>query len=125
MGDSIDLIVFVAPGPFGISSGEAILYLDANVFEIVDVVPGTLLGPQPLVGFKQIDQVQGTVKVAIARIGDTPLPSSEGQLAIVNALIKPNASLGEHEIRLEIALADHQFNSLGTQASGAKLVVAP
>lgn len=117
------MIVYVAPGSFGISSGEAILSFNANVIEVVDVVPGTLLGSQPLVGFKQIDNLQGTLKVAIARVGSTPLPSPEGQLAIVKAVIKRNAPSGEHEIGLAVAIADHQFNSLRTQATGVKLVV--
>jgi hypothetical protein len=118
------LVVLVTPGSFGISSGEANISFDPNVFEVVDVSPGTLLGTQPLVGFRQIDNTSGTVKIAMARIGTTPVPSSEGQFAIVEAVVKGTAPAGEYEVRLDLALADHQFNSVGTQVTGANVVVS-
>ncbi len=122
-GDAIELIVFVAPGSFGISSGEATISFDANVFEVVDVVPGSLLGSQPLVGFKQIDNSRGEIKVAVARVGTTQVPSPEETLVLAKLLARQSAPEGESRFNLHLALADHEFKSVAMVADGGSVIV--
>ncbi|MDP2948394.1 MAG: cohesin domain-containing protein [Chloroflexota bacterium] len=122
-GSVVEAAVVVNPGPLGISSGEATLSFNPQIFEAVDVQPGSLLGSQALVGFRQIDNVAGTVKVAIARTGSTHVPSPSGNFVVTRLKVKDSALAGEYGIGLRLALADHQFKSVAVAVEGGKVTV--
>jgi hypothetical protein len=58
------------------------LTFDGGAMEIASIEPGDLLGSNPLVGLKEIDNQAGTVKYALARMGATSVPTPPGVLPL-------------------------------------------
>lgn len=124
-GRTLEVTIVVDPGAHGISGGEATVSFDPEVFEAVDFQVGSLLGARPVVGFRQIDNTAGTVKVAVARTGDTAVPSPKGNFLVVRLLVSQSVLQTEHEIGLQLALADHKFEALFVVTAGGNVMVGP
>jgi len=82
-GESIQLNVQVDPGQNGISGGEIEISFDPSFFQVIDVAPGDLLGANPLIGTERIDNNAGNLIYALARVGQTPVPTSSGTFAVI------------------------------------------
>ena len=79
-GTEFTLALAVDPGRYGISGGEVLLEFPPSVFEVVSYTPGSLLGLDSIVGVQQVDQSSGTIRLSLARVGATPVPTPPGQL---------------------------------------------
>jgi len=109
-GDVFSVNVTVDPAGKGISGAEVKIAFDASVVECEDVSPGDLLGDSPIQGKKEIDNENGTIWYALARIGDTPVPTEEGTLAVLSFKVKEDAPEGTYYLRITSAkLTDENF----------------
>ena len=86
-GDAFSVNVTVDPAGKGVSAAYVKLAFDASVVECEDVSPGNLLGDSPLEK-KVIDNESGMVWYALARIGDTPVPTEKGTFAVLSFRVK-------------------------------------
>ncbi len=136
-GDQIGVEIVVDSGS-GISGAEIELAFDGSALSAIAVVaktlapelvgldpvdeqgntvhydrPGSLLGEEPLVGLKQIDNDAGTVKLALARKGETTSDSPPGILAGVTFEVLDSASAGDYDLQLtSVRLTDQDFEDI-------------
>jgi len=102
----------VDPKDYGISSGEMILRFNPNILQVIEISRGNLLGDNPLEGIKQIDNVNGIIKYAIARIGSTPVPTSNGTFAIITFEVKRSATPGCYKLDFSIEFANENYEKI-------------
>ena len=112
-GDEFTIEVNVDPAGKGISGGEISLRFDPAVVTVVSVEAGQLLGAEPLEGIKQIDEGEGTLRYALARLGATAVPTPSGTFARVTFQVAEGAEAGSYSLELEsVALADEAFKDV-------------
>jgi hypothetical protein len=112
-GQEFTVKICADPGGKGISAGEVNVIFNPDVLECIDIGSGDILGPSPLVGVKKIDNVNGSLRFAIARIGRTEPPTQPGVFAEIRFKAKPEANIGTYTIELVgIGLADEKFNDI-------------
>jgi len=102
----------VDPKGYGISSGEITLIFNPNILQAIEISQGNLLGDNPLEGIKQIDNVNGIIKYAIARIGSTPVPTSNGTFAIITFEVKRSATPGCYKLDFSIEFANENYEKI-------------
>ena len=126
-GESFIVAVKVDPGNYGISGGEVNIAFDPSVFNAEEVDVGDLFGPEPLEGFKEVDNEAGTIRYAIARKGATIPPTPPGTFIKITFRTLKDAKPGTYEIEItEIGLADEKFQDIPQaeiEVTGAKVVV--
>jgi len=109
-GDVFSVNVTVDPAGKGVSAADVKIAFNAAVVECEDVSPGDLLGDSPLEGKKVIDNESGMVWYALARIGDTPVPTEKGTFAVLSFKVKGDAPEGTYYLRISSAkLTDENF----------------
>ena len=112
-GDEITLEIKVKPSGWGVSGCEVNLDFDPDVMEALAVEPGTFLGDTPLVGMNRIDNQSGWITLALARVGETSVPSPAGVLATVNFKVLVSATSGSYELDLtKVGLANEGFQDI-------------
>jgi len=112
-GDTFTVDVAVDPAGYGVSSGEINIAFDATVMQADSIESGDLLGVSPLVGVKEIDNVAGTIKYALARVGTTTLPTPPGAFATATFTVKSDAPIGTYDIDITtVGLADESFEDI-------------
>ncbi len=116
-GDEFTLTVTVDPNGHGISGGEIdLLSLDSDVIEVLldEATFGTLLGSEPIEGKKEKSDTSNgeNFEYAIARKGETPVPTSVGTFAVIKLRIKGGAEAGRYAIPNAIILTDENFKNL-------------
>jgi len=112
-GQEVTIEVKIKPSGWGVSGSEINLAFAPNVLEVVNIKPGTFLGSSPIVGLKRIDNQGGVVKLALARVGKTTVPSPPGTLATVQFKVLGSASSGNYELELtKVGLADENFEDI-------------
>jgi len=112
-GQEFIIKIKIDPGGKGVSGGEVEVNFNPNIFEVISVNPGDILGPSPLVGLREIDNVKGSIRYAIARVGRTELPTKPGVFAEIQFKTKFEANTGTYTIELvRIGLADEEFNDI-------------
>ena len=99
-GDVFSVNVTVDPAGKGVSAADVKIAFDAAVVECEDVSPGDLLGEHPLEGKKVIDNENGMVWYALARIGDTPVPTEKGTFAVLSFKVKEDAPVSYTHLTL-------------------------
>ena len=99
-GDEFVLAVAVDPQGHGLSGGEVLLTFPSDVLEVVSYEPGTLLGPNPIFGVQHLDQSSGSIRIALGRLGSTPVPTEAGDLLVVRFRVKRTASTGNGQVIL-------------------------
>lgn len=129
-GDSFTLSVVVNPNGHGISGGEVnLLMLDSTVMEILEdeTAAGALLGMDPAEGIKEKTAADGyeSLVLAVARTGETPLPTASGTLAEVGLRIKGGAAAGKYAIPNVIILTDENFEKLEFDPPIVSITVVP
>lgn len=113
VGDNLSVVIRVDPGQNGISAGETELTFNPKIVRVIDIQAGDLLGTQPLVGSKRIDNELGNITYALARIGKTTSPTDEGTFATLRFEVRSDAALGTYSVTLsEVGLADSEFKSI-------------
>ncbi|MBM3133624.1 MAG: hypothetical protein FJZ95_11430, partial [Chloroflexi bacterium] len=129
-GDSFTLTVNVNPNGHGISGGEIdLLMLDSSVMEILadEVAAGTLLGTDPVEGMNErtATDTSESLAFAIARKGETPLPTETGSLVTIGLRIKGSAKPGKYAIPNAVILTDENFDQLDFDPPIVSITVVP
>ncbi len=97
----------------GVSGCEVVLEFDSTVFQLTDVVSGDLLGTDPLIGTKNMDNTTGKVRYAIARKGMTDVTASTGVLSTFSLLVLNSAPSGSYDLTIgDLMLTDHDFKEM-------------
>ena len=125
-GDELTIHIEVKPSGWGVSGGEINVVFDPNVLQAVAVEPGGFLGSSPIVGLEQLDNQAGEVRLALARVGETEVPSPSGVLATVAFKVLDSADSGIYEIELTVVgLADENFQDIsGFAVQGAAIQIS-
>jgi len=111
--EELELYVEVDPAGYGISSGEILIKFNPTIFTVLEVVPGDLLGPSPLIAKQGINNTEGTVWYVAARMGATHPPTPIGTFLRIHLKIKEDAEEGTYPIEiLRIGLADEKINDV-------------
>jgi hypothetical protein len=112
-GEELTINIEVKPSGWGVSGGEISLTFNPDVLQAVAVEPGGFLGSSPIVGLEQLDNQAGEVRLALARVGETEVPSPSGVLAIVAFKVLDSADSEIYEIELTVVgLADEKFQDI-------------
>jgi len=120
--------VKVEPGQKGISGGEINLKFDPQVFEALEIKAGNLFGNDPLEGIKKIDNKEGTIKYALARKGETKVPSQAGFFAVFTFKVKNNRVNKSGLIFSKVGFSDENFQDIKeikTQGATIKISKIP
>jgi hypothetical protein len=125
-GEELTISIEVKPSGWGVSGGEIKLAFDPDVLQAIDIEPGSFLGPSPIVGLEQLDNQAGEIRLALARVGETEVPSPAGVLATVKFKVPDSADSGIYEIELTVVgLADENFQDIsGFTVQGAIIQIS-
>jgi hypothetical protein len=112
-GQELSIKIEVKPSGWGVSGGEINLAFNSGVLKVVNIEPGNFLGSNPIVGSRQVDNQAGVIRLALARVGKTPVPSPSGVLATVDFKISDLATSGTYELKLtKVGLANENFQDI-------------
>ena len=112
-GQEIKFEIKIRPSGWGVSGCEINLSFSSPIMEKAEIEFGDFLGSNPIIGLKQVNNQDGVIKLALARVGETPVPSPPGILAAVNFRILDSASSGTHQLELtKVGLADEYFQDI-------------
>lgn len=125
-GEELIINIEVRPSGWGVSGGEIKLVFDADVLQAFGIEAGDFLGSSPIIGLKQLDNQAGEVRLALARVGETGVPSPSGVLATVEFKVLDSADSGIYEIELTVVgLADENFQDIsGFTVQGAIIQIS-
>lgn len=125
-GEELTINIEIKPSGWGVSGGEINVVFDPDVLQAVAVEPGGFLGSSPIVGLEQLDNQAGEVRLALARVGETEVPSPSGVLAAVAFKVLDSADSGIYEIELTVVgLADENFQDIsGFTVQGATFQIS-
>tara|TARA_B100001750_G_C15320360_1_gene501884 strand:- start:263 stop:838 length:576 start_codon:yes stop_codon:yes gene_type:complete len=115
MTDSNGMTVFdiwVNTGGLGISGGEVTLNYSGSGCKIQEFSAGSLLGKNPLVGHKFIDNNAGYAVLALARIGPTRLPTNANAFGTVTMNCQPHTTIPILSLGLSAMMADDHFEKV-------------
>jgi hypothetical protein len=126
-GQTLSINVEVKSSRWGASGGEINLAFNPAVLQVVDIETGDFFGSSPIVGLKRVDNQGGIVRLALARVGETAVPSPPGVLATVEFRVLDSAASGSYEIELtSVGLADENFQDItGFNIQGATIKISP
>jgi len=126
-GQEVSLNIKVNLSGRGVSGGEINLSFNPSVLRVTDVELGDFLGSSPVTGLKQLDNEAGVVRLALARVGTTPVPSPAGVLATVHFTVLDSAASGIYDLELtKVGLADENFQDItGFTVQGATIKITP
>jgi hypothetical protein len=99
-GDSFSINITVDPDGAGIRSAELNFAFDASVMQVDSVTAGNLLGASIIAVPPTIDNTNGNVNYAIARLGAVPVPTTAGIFAIITLTVEGDASLGTYALNI-------------------------
>jgi len=112
-GQEIKFEIKIKPSGWGVSGCEINLSFNGRIMEETEIEFGDFLGSHPIVGLKQVDNQDGVLKLALARVGKTPVPSPPGVLAAVKCKILDSASSGTYHLEFtKVGLADEYFQDI-------------
>ena len=101
----------LGPQDSGISGIQFEINYPVESLDLLEIVPGSILGPDPLV-VNQFDQVTGKALFALARRGDTMVPVEPGQVALIVMRALPESLSGQDVIilldRIKVTGGDFQ-----------------
>ena len=108
-GNQIKMSLEVVPADWGVSAFEVQISFDPAKLEALSVEAGDALGAKPILGIRKIDNAQGTIVYALARVGDTTAPGKKGVLANLVFSGKSGAA-GPAKLELtKVGLTDENF----------------
>ena len=127
-GDVLNLDVTIDPQQYGITAGEIELSVDAAVFLALSIDAGGLLGASVITGTNQVDEANGTLRIAIARIGvisSSDIPTAPGVLATVALKVRDTAPVGRTDVEIPfVGLADDDYKNVsGISVSGTSILI--
>ncbi len=114
-GKEYSITLMADPGNYGISAGEIHLKCDPSAISFTSVEAGGLLGNTPIIGINKIDTKNGTMVLAIARIGPTTKPTPSGNMLTVKFIVPDTAKAGTYPITItQVGLADNEIIDIPT-----------
>lgn len=122
-GEELSVEIRVKPAGQGVSGCDVAMAYEPALMEALGVEAGDFLGAAPRIGLQKIDSQSGTIALAMARDGETTVPSSAGVLATVTFRIVASAAAGEYFLRLTwVGLSDQDFQDIiGFPTQGAEV----
>ena len=112
-GQAVTIEVKVEPSNYGVSGGEIHLSFDSTAMKAIGYEAGDLLGNTPLVGLEELDNDAGTLKYALARSGDTPVPTQTGVFMVIDFEILDTVETAAYHLQLvKVGLADEEFEEI-------------
>ena len=106
------LDIWVNTGGLGISGGEVTLNYSGSGCRVQEFASGSLLGENPLVGHKSIDNNAGHAVLALARIGPTRLPTIANAFGTVTMNCLPHTTIPILSLGLSAMMADDRFEKV-------------
>lgn len=124
-GQVVTVEVKVEPSNYGVSGGEIHFSFDATAMAVLSYEAGDFLGDTPLVGLEELDNEAGTLKYALARMGESPVPTPPGRFMIVDFEVLDTAESGTYHLQLaKVSLADEEFEDIeGIDIQGASVEI--
>ena len=104
--------IWVNTGGLGISGGEVTLNYSSSGCKVQEFTAGSLLGKNPLVGHKSIDNNAGRAVLALARIGPTRLPTNANAFGTVTMNCLPHTTIPILSLGLSAMMADDRFEKV-------------
>jgi hypothetical protein len=108
--------VVVDPAGYRISAGEVELSFNPQVLEAIDIQAGALLGSDVILGARQIDNVGGKLRIAVAKVGSIPgtaPPTAQGVLATTQWKVREGVAAQQVSITISfVGLADRSFQDV-------------
>ena len=112
-GQVVTVEVKVEPSEYGISGGEIHLSFDPTTMRVMGYEAGDLLGATPLVGLKELNNEAGTLRYALARVGDSPIPTPPGEFMVVDFEVLDTVETGTYHLQLvKVGLANEEFEDI-------------
>ena len=106
----------VDPAGYRISAGEVELSFNPQVLEAIDIQAGALLGSDVILGARQIDNVGGKLRIAVAKVGSIPgtaPPTAQGVLATTQWKVREGVAAQQVSITISfVGLADRSFQDV-------------
>lgn len=89
-GEELSLTLDLEPQNLAVSGIQFGLNYPGELLQLLEIVPGGILGPDPLVVDKvdESDSSQGQVLFAMARQGDTVAPTKAGRVALIKMVTR-------------------------------------
>lgn len=108
-GETFELTIRINPVALGISAADVRIPFHTGAFEINDIRVGSALGTDTLTAVENIDNDIGVLSIAIARIGETSVPSVADALIVIEIRVKGGAEVRDYTFTPSGTIADHQF----------------
>ncbi|HDS45327.1 MAG TPA: hypothetical protein ENN68_04420 [Methanomicrobia archaeon] len=109
-GDTFSITIVVAPDGEGLSAGQLDFAFDATAMQVDSVTAGNLFGANPTPAGLDLDNVAGTVSLALARKGFTTPPTPTGTFATITLTVNEDAPEGTYALDItNLRLADETF----------------
>ena len=109
----------------GISGVQVSIDYDPSALRVAGLEPGTLLGPEPAVAGPIIDETNGVVEYAVARIGPTEPPTPPGLFATVRFQVLDTAGRGRDTVLdiTAVKVPDENVREIPNVLTGESLTV--
>lgn len=104
--------IWVNTGGLGISGGQVTLSYSDSRCKVQEFAAGSLLGKNPLVGHRSIDNNAGHAILALARIGPTQLPTNSNAFGSVTMICLPDTTIPILSLGLSAMMADDNFEKV-------------
>jgi hypothetical protein len=112
-GDTFSIDISVNTDNNGVSGGQFDFAFDASVMQVDSVTAGDLFGADPNAIGPNIDNVAGTVSLALARKGLTTPPTPNGTFAEITMTMNGDAPLGTYALDItNLQLSDETFATI-------------
>ncbi len=125
-GETFTLDIVIQPQGRKISAGEVVISFQPEIFQVLDVQAGNLMGSEPVTAGRVLDNEEGIVSLAVARVGPIPVteaPLYEGVLATIQWQVAEDVPPIPVFIALDfIGLADENFNEIPNISLGSGTV---
>ena len=109
-GSSFSIDIFVDTDNNGVSGGQFNFAFDASAMQVDSITAGNLLGANPTPAGLDIDNVNGTVSLALARKGLTTPPTPNGIFATIILTVDANAQEETYALDItNLSLLDENF----------------
>ena len=112
-GATFSFDIFVNTENYGVSAGQFDFAFDASVVQVDSVTPGNLFGVDPNAVGPFIDNVNGTVSLALARKGLTTPPTPNGVYATLTLTVEGDAAGGTYALDItNLQLSDENYAAI-------------
>ena len=125
-GGTFTLDIVIRPQGRKISAGEVTLSFQPEIFQVLDIQAGNLMGSEPLTAGLVLNNEEGIVSLAAARVGPIPVteaPLYEGVLATIQWQVAEDVPPIPVFIAVDsVGLADENFNDIPNISLGSGTV---